>query len=614
MYKDIRLHGYMGDQIEYFVMVAGTQDYQRYFFNIVQDEYNLRIFTAGNEIKLSPEGITHHGNGGYFCEYMFGMEQPSSDLFKPKIVNRLVMYGARSDRDTGIVSFSDHTSGHETYDSIFSDGNAVSNYLFFVYSSKMTSSQLKTQQEDLVKRIGKELKRSDSIGQGQDDALVSELFPLLKDETSQLFIIKLINHKHREYRDLFHQLYFNSKNIADDDFDRLVQLGATNKIDPYQQERMRIDVMYRHPANKRVVDEYRNILLACNKDGEISTLHNARLTRLKTLSVRNKIPGALFYTLDENLNKDCNLASRAEQVYLATTREVLEGIFLREKDIESQINREDMLKLIKAKKCALENSDNSFDQLMIDASKECDEKIRDGADSALLDDLSYVTGYLDRFNDVANLVSHLAFMQHGRITEEMLQSVLEHKTAFDKLKPGCFQELFIRELFENVYLGRFGRRKLVSLMDGLTGIEAGTSSIQDLHRTLNQIRQEEYIFLVLLEHIPDRIRKFYAKFDTKEIEDALRREFTEELKTKKRIYTDIPDHLFTETILTIKKEVVYLSTLLPAIVSECNLTLREDFLENSGLDRFYVEELERIYFEGNGLDLEDLYQIRKGLN
>ena len=34
---------------------------------------------------------------------------------------------------------------------------------------------------------------------------------------------------------------------------------------------------------------------------EISNLDNARLTRLKTLSVRNKIPGALFYTLDEML-------------------------------------------------------------------------------------------------------------------------------------------------------------------------------------------------------------------------------------------------------------------------------------------------------------------------
>jgi len=604
----------MGDQVEYFAMVVGTEDYQRFFFNIVQDDDNLRIFSAGNEFVLSPEGVRHQGNGGYFCEYMFGMDQPSSDLFKPEIINRLVMYGARSDNKTGSVCFSDLTSGHATYDNIFLDGNAVCNYFFFVHSNKMLSRKLKSQQEDLVKRIGKLLKRSESIGKGWDDAIIPEVFPLLKDAKSQLFIIKLVNHKHREYRDMFRQLYYSNKSIADDDFERLVQLAATNKIDSYQQERMRIDVMYRLPSNKRIVDEYRNILLACNKKGEISALHNARLTRLKTLSVRNKIHSALLQTLDEMLNKGRNLVSNAEQDYLAFTREVLEGIFLREKDIESHINHEDMLKLIRAKKSAMENSDNSFDRLMIDASKECDEKIRDGADPSLLDDLSYAVDYLDRFNDVANLVSQLAFMQNVRVTVEILQEVMEHKAAFDKLKKGCFSELFIHELFENVYLGRFGRRKVVALMDGLAKIEAGTSSIVDLHAMLNQIDQEEYISIVLLEHIPDRIRSFYAKFDIKATQEALCREFTEEVKAKKRIRTDIPDYLFTETILTLKKEALYLHTLLPTIVSECNLMLREDFLKNSGLDRFYVEELERDYFEKNGLDLEDLYQIRKGLN
>ncbi|MBK5276860.1 MAG: TIGR04442 family protein [Desulfuromonadales bacterium] len=614
MHKDIRLHGQMGDQIEFFVMVAGTEAYQHFFFNIVQDDDNLRIFSAGNEFMLSPEGIRHQGNGGYFCEYMFGMDQPSSDLFKPEIINRLVMYGARSDNETGRVSFSDLTSGRETFDTIFLDGNTVCNYFFFVHSSQMLSRKLKSQQEDLVKRIGKVLKRSESIGLGLDDTIVSEVFPLLKDATSQLFIIKLINHKHREYLDMFRQLYFDNKNIADEDFDRLARFAAKNKIDSYQQERMRIDVMYRHPLNKRVVDEYRNILLACNRTGEISTVHNARLTRLKTLSVRNKIPGALLHTLDEMLNKGCNLVNYAEQEYLASTREVLEGIFLREKDIESHIDHEDMLKLIRAKKSAMENSDNSFDRLMIDAGKKCDEKIRDGADPSLLADLSYVITYLDRFDTVANLVNQLAFMQNVRVTVNMLQEVLEHKAAFDRLRKSCFRELFIRELLENVYLGRFGRRKVVALKKGLAGIEAGTSSIEELHRTLTQIDQEEYILIVLLEHIPDRIRSFYSKFDIKETQEALRREFTEELKAKKRISSDIPDHLFTETILIIKKESMYLHTLLPTIVSECNLLLREDFLENSGLDRFYVEELERDYFEKNGLDLEDLYQIRKGLN
>jgi uncharacterized protein (TIGR04442 family) len=612
MYKDIRLHGMIGDQTEYFVMVIGTDAYQRYFFNIVQEENQLRIFSPGNEMIISADGITYQGNGGNFCEYMFGVDQPASDLSKPEIINRLVMYGARSDED-GTVRFSDRTSGSESYDNIFFEGNAVCNYFFCVHSN-LLSRKLKGQQEELVRQLGKTLKRSEAVGNERDDVLISELFPLLNDDTAQLFIIKLINRYHREYRDLFRSFYFRNKKISDEDFGRLVSLAATYKIDRYQQERIRIDAMYRSPANKRIVDEYRNILLACNTKGEISALDNARLTRLKTLSVRNKIPGALFYTLDEMLKKGRNLKNNVEHEYIAATREILEGIFFREIDIESRIDRTDMLKLIQAKKKAMENRDHTFDQLMLDASKECDEKIRDGADAALLDGFSYVITYLDRFDTVSNLISQLAFMENVRINEEMLRGLLEHKAAFDNLHEECFQDLFIRELFANAYLGNFGRRKVKTLMEGLAAIEGRLSTIEALHLNLNRIDQEERIAIVLLEHVRDRIRNFYSKFTTKSDQEALRREVVEELKTKKRISEDIPDHLFNETIFTIKKEAMYLHSLLPQIIAERNVGLREDFLENSGLDRFYVEELEREYYEKNGLDIEDLYQIRKGLS
>ncbi|MDD2899213.1 MAG: TIGR04442 family protein [Desulfuromonadaceae bacterium] len=612
MHKDIRLHGMMGDQTEYFVMVVGNDAYQRYFFNIVQEEDRLRIFSPGNEMIIAPEGISCQGNGGNFCEYMFGVDQPSSDIAKPEIINRLVMYGARSDAE-GAVRFSDRTSGSETYDNIFFEGNAVCNYFFFVHSN-LLSRKLKSQQEELVKRLGKNIKRSEAVGDERDDVLISELFPLLGDDSAQLFVVKLINRYHRDYRNLFRSFYYKNKKISDEDFGRLVALATRYKIDRYQQERIRIDAMYRNPANKRIVDEYRNILLACNAKGEISALDNARLTRLKTLSVRNKIPGALFYTLDEMLKRGRNLKHNQEQDYIAATREILEGIFFREIQIESQIDRNDMLKLIQAKKTAMESRDHSFDQLMLDASKECDEKIRDGADSSLLDGFSYVITYLDRFDSVSNLISQLAFMENVKINEEMLRGLLEHKAAFDNLHDGCFNELFIRDLFGNAYLGGFGRRKAKALMDGLVAIEARGASIEELHQTLTAIDQEERISIVLLEHVRDRIRNFYSKFTTKADQDALRREVVEELKTKKLVSADIPDHLFDETIFTIMKEAMYLHSLLPQIVSERNVGLREDFLENSGLDRFYVEELEREYYEKNGLDIEELYHIRKGLS
>jgi len=252
--------------------------------------------------------------------------------------------------------------------------------------------------------------------------------------------------------------------------------------------------------------------------------------------------------------------------------------------------------------------------LMLGASKICDEKIRDGAALDLLDGFSYVITYLDRFDSVSNLISQLAFMENVRVTEEMLSGLLEHRAAFENLKEGCFGELFIRELFANSYLGRFGRRKVKTLLDGLDAIENNTGSIERLTGQLMEIDQEERISIILLEHVRDRIRNFYSKFGTKADQEALRREVNEELRTKKLIGSDIPVHLFNETMFTIKKEAMYLHSLLPTIVAERNVGLREDFLENSGLDRFYVEELEREYYEKNELDLDEMYQIRKGLS
>jgi uncharacterized protein (TIGR04442 family) len=613
MQKDIRLHGQLANGIEYFVLVVGTDAYQRYFFNIVQEVDELRVFSPGNEFVIGPQGIHFEGNGGHFCEYMFGVEQPTTDLTKPEIINRLVMNGACLEEEAGTLHFSEQTSGHESYDTVFFEGNAVCNYFFSIHSPKL-SRKLGEQQQELVRMLGKILKRTQVVGEERDDLLVDELFPLLQDPSAQLFIIKLINTHHKAYRDLFRSFYFRSKKIADDDFAQLMNLANTHQIDRYQQERMRIDVMYRHPLNRRIVDEYRSILIACTARGEISTLENARLNRLKALSVRNKIPGALFFTLDELLKKGRDLKEAGEEAdYISHTRQILEGFFLNQRDIDSSIDRDDMLALIKAKKWAISARDHHFDHLMLDFSRDCDEKIRDGADPALLEGFSFVITYLDRLDSTLSLIGQLAFMENVRITEEMLHGLLEHRAAFENLQPGCFEELFIKELFDNPYLGRFGKLKMAELLKGLPLVQEEKETIDQLHDRLTAVDQEERLYLMVLELVRHRVRNFYSSYGTKAEQDVLRREVLEELKARKKIVVELPDRIFQETVTTIQKEAVYLQSLLPTIIAGKNTILREDFLANAGLDRFYVEELEREYYEQNGLDLEEMYQIRQGL-
>jgi len=614
MYKDIRLHGSLENKIEYYAIAAGVDAHKRYFFNLDQSsDAELRFFSTNNELVIDQQGIKHRGNGGSFCEYMFGVDQPLTDMAKGDVINRLVLYGTHYDQKAGALRFSDRTDGSLTYDKIFFDGNAVTNYFFFIHSSSFNEA-VKKQQELILRRLGKILKRSIAIGNGDDNRIIAEISANIALGDLQLFLFKLTNTRHELYRNAFQTLYFRTKRIADDEFAQLSELALINDIDRYQQERIRIDVMYKHPDNRRIVDEYRNILCTCNLRGEINRLDNARLTRLKTLSVRNKIPGALFYTLDELLRKDRKLVEISESDYISETRQILEGLFFGDRQIESHVDREDMLKLLRAKKESSEHRNHTFEELLLDASKACDENIRDGADISLLEEFSYIITYLDRYDTTSQVINQLAFMENIRIGEDMLRSILGNKKEFDALQHNLFNTLFIEGVLENKYLGNYGRRKLNTLVRGLEEIESGDIKSPEVIEQLKAIDREEQIFIILLQHVRERIRNFYSKFTTKADQQTLKRELTDELIAKKLISGEINDELFSETILTIQKEAIYLHNLLPQIIAERSVSLREDFLDNSGLDRFYVEELELEYFELNDLPLDDLYQIRKGLN
>ena len=609
MYQEVRLHGHIDDTIEYFATAAARDAYRCYFYETSGD--SLRFFSPGNEFIIDKDGINHRGNGGSFCEYMFGVDQPLADLAKGDVRNRLILYGATyEDNDSHTLSFTDRTDGISSYERIFFEGNAIYNYYFFITGS--FSGRVRNQQESILRLLGKTLKRSGYVGIEDDSELVEELFSLLGHKSS-LYLVKLINKKHKIYHDAFTELYFTYKSIPDSEYEKLRQLSESLGIDKYQQERIRIDVMYKHPDNRRIVDEYKSILIDCNQKESITHQENARLTRLKTLSVRNKIPSALFYTLDEMLKHD-KLVDLEEQDYISETRQILAGIFLHEQEIDANLNNEDTIKLLHAKRRASENRDHMFEQLLLDTGTTCDEKIRDGADLQLLEMFSYIITYFDRYDSTSANINQLAFMENVHFSEEIIRSLLGNREAFNELSAGLFSELFFEAIFDNKYLGRFGRKKIICLQNGIEQISDGRMTVMGVLTQLKNIDKEEKLYKILLDHVKERIRNFYSRYNTKAEQDALRQEITEELINKKILADDIPADLFRSVVVNIKKEAIYVHNLLPQIIAERDPALREDFLENSGLDRFYVEELEREYFELNDLDMDDLYQIRKGLN
>ncbi len=608
MYQEIRLHGRINPSVEYFITAAGEQIFRGCFYEDQGDI--LRLFAPGNEFILDQHGITHRGNGGACCEYMFGVDQPLADLAKPEVCNRLVLFGAVYE-DDGRLHFTDQTDGSISYERLFFDGNAVCNYFFFV--SSPNRENLPMQQEDLLRRVGKTLKRYTELGADNDSRLLAECQPRLEKNQS-LYLIKLIHTPHQLYHDRFAALYNADKNIPEQAFEELRELCRTMHIDQYQQERIRIDVMYKHPANRQIVDEYKNILLASNRQGRIDQLQKARLSRLKTLAVRNKIPDALFYPLD-GLLKNEQLLTPDEPPYLAASRQILAGLFMQEQSIETELEKEDLLRLLDAKRLASANRDHGFEQLLLETGKICDEKIRDGGDLQLLETFSSLITYFDRFDNTAAIINNLAFMEGVRIGEDNLRSLLGNKKHFDSLAPRLYDELFFQDLLHNKYLGQFGRRKILSLWQGLLRIEEGQLTLTGLVDQLREIADNERLHHIVLNHVKDRIRNFYSRFNTPAEQDELRREINEDLAAKELIgATGVPKAVFREVLVNLKKEAFYVHNLLPRIIANRDVALREDFLDNSGLDRFYVEELEREYFALNHLQAEDLEPIRKALN
>ncbi|MEJ2524687.1 MAG: TIGR04442 family protein, partial [Desulfuromonadales bacterium] len=155
--------------------------------------------------------------------------------------------------------------------------------------------------------------------------------------------------------------------------------------------------------------------------------------------------------------------------------------------------------------------------------------------------------------------------------------------------------------------------KVLCLHKGLSEIEDGQLTIRALADQLRRLEKEERLYIILLTHVKERIRNSYARYDTRSEQEALLVKVADELYSQGLYTGDIPLDLFHNVMVQIEKEAVYMQTLLPKIIADRDVSLREDFLDNSGLDRFYVEELEREYFERDLRDPADLNAIRRGL-
>lgn len=610
MIQDIRLHGQISDEIEYYATVAGIEISNRYFHEMGSRDGKpfVRFFSSGNEFTINSKGIEYRASGGSFCEYMFGIDLPIKDLVKEEVHNRLVMYGAVYSPETDRITFTSNMLGREDFDKIFFAGNAVNNYFFFIHSDN--EAEPRKRQEAILRSIGKYLKHTDKVGRADDAGLVRDIFTSMGEKRSIVFLFRLVNLYHEDYYNTFKSLYSKNRMIDEEGTRTLSGMAERYGIDRYQLERIKIDVMYKHPENKRIVDEYKAVLIDCSHKTEVDHLDMAKLTRLRTLSIRHRIPLNLFDTLDELLLKGKKIKEVNEPVYIKETRAIFEGLFLRGHP-EGRINDEDMIKLLRAKDQAIELRDNSFEEILLEACRLTDERATERNDIKLLENFGYIVTYFDRYDTSFATVSQISFMEDAELNEEKLRSILGNKRAFDEISPGLFDELFIRSTLKNKYITNYGRRKATTLYNGILHIEEGNSSIKEVLDKLTEIIREEHQYSAVHSFMKDKIKKFYSDLSDRESQDQFIGEIWKEMLDGRLIPGSTPEKVFRDAVINIRKEAYYLHNLLPVIIAGSNAKVREDFLSNSGLDRFYVEDLEREYFEKNNLSPAMLEQIRK---
>jgi uncharacterized protein (TIGR04442 family) len=604
MVKDFMLHGSIGP-FEYFVFVAGANVSNTYFYE--EAGPNIRFFSRGNEITLSPEGVHYKGTGGSFCEYMFGVEKPFKDLIKKEVLNRLVMFGAFLDKTERLV-FTNDTGGSDAFHRLFLLGHAVKNYYFFVSSDD--KSEARKRQRQILRSAGKFLKRTGLVAEDRDAELVSGLVRELDEPRSTIFVFKLVHSENLEYEREFQAFYEDKRMLLPEEEARLNAVAMKYHIDDYQRERMKIDSMYRHPENRSIVDEYRDILLdiADKETAENSEL--AKLHRLRTLSIRNNIPGILFDTLDDLLLKDKDVPTIDEPEYLKEARAILENLFFKSPSLKRHIIREDIAKLIMAKHIAHSHSDMGFERVLLDIGTACDEFARKNNDFGIFEELSSIITYFDRYDNIHTALSRIAFMEHLELTENSLRSLVGNKKEFDALERNLFKDIFVKELLANKYITAFGKKRIKVLSEGIGKVLRGDLSLRDLVFELHKVSEEEKAYKYIRSSLKERMRELYPSLNVKEEMMRIRKEIEAELVREGTAW-EVREALFDKVLLDLKKEAYFLSHLLPIILRDKDLALREDFLNNSGLDRFYIEGLEKDYLRDNGFSSVILESARE---
>jgi uncharacterized protein (TIGR04442 family) len=596
MIRDVHICGQVTDRYHYYTTVIGPHLNIRLLYDGQNEPGRTydRFFGGGNELKVSEAGVSHSGNGGTFCSYMFGVDIPEKDLLRSDVRNRLVMHGAGYDEAHDRLNFSNATAGSESFGRIFNDGHAIANYYFFVLAD--IQGDLKTAQETLLRVGGKFLKRHD-VNQGGRDGrdLAAALHEAMGIPQWTLFLVKIIDVHAEEYYRQYRDAYDAAREVTHErqrDFD---DMARRFKLDPYQQERIHLDVIYEQEENKRIIDSYKEALTAHLENALPEQELMPKLNLLRAFSTRNKIPATIFDRLD-SLLMHLNAPNKpAEPPFLVEARQILENLFVRR--VGAELFVEDLIQLLHAKRHALEHRYVGFEAVLLDAAHASDEWARLGKAMQLRVQFEQIISYFDVFDETSMLVNSIAFIDDYELNEDRVLPLIDARRTFDELKPNLFEELFLSPLENNQYLNIYGRKRIDALKHSLCGADDSQATCQALLGAIRAINEKAHLHRLIDSMLRVAVGNIHEEPLDPVQREALRLDVESRLRSDYGIARSVDDNLFDSVLLGIEEEYFYANKLLPTIIATRDLKLRENFLLSSGLDRFRIEELEAAYLQ-----------------
>ncbi len=255
MLNKLIFEGRINNRVSYSFYAYGEDVYSRIFYQSEKDHNIERFFSKGFGFTVYNNKIAYKGFGGSFCNYMFGVERPLKDLLKPEVKNRLIMFGA-THKEFDTIEFTDLIAGEESFLNIFSEGNAITNYFFMIIDKKDYKSPGK-RQEEILKKIGKTIKRTELVKEEKDAELVKLIYNEMGEDDILVILLKLYDEMVKE---LWQLLLKNE--LGSYEQEKMKELEKS--LEKYQIERIRVESIYQNEENQTMGQEHISLLTASN--------------------------------------------------------------------------------------------------------------------------------------------------------------------------------------------------------------------------------------------------------------------------------------------------------------------------------------------------------------